>query len=240
MMTDPLPPNAQTSEDKLRRIFDAVADDLLNASFHNQLRTELREAVGENDRAMNQAPAFWGLVIKSQADSTMSNLCRAYDQHKDSVNLKYLLKNIEANLELFGEERLFERLRGREFAEELSKTARKPDRHQLLEDKLRVCKCNPLVKKLIGYRDETLAHRDKSVFLRGEDSPDPLTWDEVGQLVKAGLDLVNSYSQLYQKSTWQRRLHGDDDYKSVLTAINRDLDNWDREIEDEIRNDAHS
>ncbi|MEH2025143.1 AbiU2 domain-containing protein [Nostoc sp.] len=118
----------------LGKLLDTIADNLVNASIHNRLHTNLSAANEEYYAEMNQYPVFWELTINAHAIVTILMLCRVYDQHKDSLNLKKLLNIISAKRPLFEKEYFYERIKDRPFVDELSKTQRVPDDESLKRD----------------------------------------------------------------------------------------------------------
>ncbi|MHC5674032.1 AbiU2 domain-containing protein [Nostoc sp.] len=88
-----------TSEE-LGKLLDGIANNLVYASIHNPLHTNLSEASEEYNNEMNHSSVFWQLTINAHATTTILMLCRVYENHKDSLNLKKLLNIISANSKL--------------------------------------------------------------------------------------------------------------------------------------------
>ncbi|MHC5730632.1 MAG: hypothetical protein ACYTXY_42305, partial [Nostoc sp.] len=53
------------------KLLDTIADNLVNASIHNRLHTNLCAANEEYYAEMNQSPAFWDLTINAHAIATI-------------------------------------------------------------------------------------------------------------------------------------------------------------------------
>lgn len=202
------------------KLLDTIAYNLVNASIYNRLHTNLCTASKEYYAEMNQSPAFWELTINSHAITTILMLCRVYDQHKDSLNLKKLLNIVSANRALFEKEHFYERIKDRPFADELSKTSRVPDAQSLKRDIEYVSEqTNPLVKKLSEFRDTQVAHIDKRYVLNGINNPDPILWGEVEELISRGFEIFTTYENLFRASSWSSRMIGEEDYERVLKSI---------------------
>lgn len=204
------------------KLLDTIASNLVNASIHNRLHTNLCTASQEYYAEMNQSPAFWELTINAHAIATILMLCQVYDQHKDSLNLKKLLNIVSANRALFEKEHFYERIKDRPFADELSKTSRVPNAQSLKQDIEYVSEqTNPLVKKLSDFRDTQVAHIDKKYILSDSINSDPILWGEVEELISRGFEIFNTYENLFRASSRFPKMNGEDDYEIVLKLIRR-------------------
>lgn len=202
------------------KLLDTIAENLVSASIHNRLHTNLCTASQEYYAEMNQSPAFWELTINAHAIATILILCRVYDQHKDSLNLKKLLNIVYANRAIFEKEHFYERIKDRPFADELSKTSRIPDAQSLKQDIEYVSEqTNPLVKKLSDFRDTQVAHIDKRHILNGINNSDPILWGEVEELISRGFEIFTTYENLFRASSWSSRMIGEEDYERVLKSV---------------------
>lgn len=210
-----------TSEE-LGKLLDGIANNLVYASIHNRLHTNLCEASEEYNynNEMNNSPVFWQLTINAHATTTILMLCRVYDNHKDSLNLKKLLNIISANSKLFEKDNFCERIKDRLFVDELSQTPRVPDDEKLKQDINYVSKeTNPLVKKLIDFRDKQVAHTDKSYILNDSLNINTIFWAEVEELISRGIKIFNTYEGLFRASSWVPDMPGEEDYQRVLKSV---------------------
>jgi hypothetical protein len=202
------------------KLLDTIADNLVNASIHNRLHTNLCTASQEYDAEMNQSPVFWQLTINAHAITTILMVCQVYDQHKDSLNLKKLLNIVYANRALFETECFYERIKDRPFADELSKTPRVPDNESLKRDMEYVSEqTNQLVKKLTNFRDTQVAHIDKRHILSDSINSDPILWGEVEELISRGFEIFTTYENLFRATSWSSRMIGEEDYERVLKSV---------------------
>ena len=167
----------------------------------------------------------------------MIHLCRVFDQESKSLNLFNLLETIKANIHLFEEKHFRERFKDNAFVELLTKDNRIPDKAQLDKDILFVRNQNPLVKKLMIWRNNIIAHRGARVSLGKNEilANNPLSEQELSTLLDECFRILNQYSSLYRASSYSRKVIGHDDYKSLLNFIKLGLQKWDEDIDKEIQ-----
>ncbi|MCX5965897.1 MAG: hypothetical protein NT070_23065 [Cyanobacteria bacterium] len=207
------------NEEQFKGLLKALSDDLLNARHHFKLYRSLREALDDYQKEINQCVAFWGLTLSAHKQASILNLCRAYDPQKDASSLRQLIQIIQKNIDLFDIQQFRERLKHNPYVDSLSQTAREPSKQQLEKDLEFVSKDNPLVKRLIILRNNVVAHTSTSSIIKSKNDLNPLTWEEIEELIEQGMSIVNSYSSLFEASTYASTLIGEDDYKTVLRHI---------------------
>ena len=137
------------SPEQFSSLLNALVNECVNAEIYFKLHKDLLAAIPEYKEVFNQSNTFWSLTVQALFDATLSRLCRAYDQHSQSLSLINLLDTIEANMEIFDTDSFKERLQGNPFVESLAEEARKPDINKLNEDRMLVNDRDSLVKKLI-------------------------------------------------------------------------------------------
>lgn len=208
-----------TSEE-LGKLLDEIANNLVYASIHNRLHTNLCEASEEYNNEMNHYRVFWQLTINAHATTTILMLCRVYDTHKDSLNLKKLLDIISANYKLFEKDNFCERIKDRQFIDELSQMPRVPDHKIITRDIEYVSEeSNPLVKKLSDFRDKQVAHTDRRSILDASLNVNTILWGEVEELLSRGIEIFNTYEGLFRASSWVSYMPGEEDYQRVLKSV---------------------
>jgi hypothetical protein len=202
-------------------LLNALVNECVNAEIYYRLHKNLLTAIPEYKEVFNESNTFWSLTVRALLDATLSCLCRAYDQHSKSLSLRNLLVTIEANLEIFDTAHFKNRLRDNPFVESLAQTARKPNTDKLDRDKKLVSDKDPLVKKLVMWRNNIISHKSASNVINDKDITKyyPLTGDEVSKLVTRATNIANSYSSLFQASTTSTQIVGHDDYLYVLKSI---------------------
>jgi len=165
---------------------------------------------------------FWWLTFQSHWDTTLFRLCKIYDQHSQSLNLLNLLDTIKENASIFDEENFRIRLKGNPFVDSLASDSKKPDMIQLQKDIEFVSKkTNPRVEALVFWRNNFFAHRSAKHVMANKNLADHYTFDTtaVDQLLKEAMRILNSYSILFQASSYSTQIVGHDDYLHVLDSI---------------------
>ncbi len=223
---------------EFHKLLTVLIGELTQAHDHFRLVRDLDGAHAEFARAFNESQTFWHLTRRAHIDATLQRLCKAYDQHKASLNLRNLLDTIDANQHLFDEAGFRDRLKGNPFVESLAKDARRPDPAQLQHDKSLVSEdSNPLVKNLMMWRHLFVAHRDTGKLLKGVElgAQYPLTFTDVQKLLDDGLRIANRYSILFIATAHASAIVGHDDYLKVLQAVRAQLDAHEARLQGELR-----
>ena len=228
-----------TNSKQFKSLLEALAGELVEANIHYKLHKNLIESVPDFSTELNQSPAFWSLTVKSHLDVSLYRLCKVYDQHSKSLNLKNLLDTIKKNIGLFDVENFRERLKKNPFVESLSEDFRKPSKKQLEKDLAFVSsKENPLVDTLINkWRNNLLAHIGARPIVNEQNIPDqyPLKTEDIEILLKTGMSILNKYSSLFVANTYSSQIVGHDDYKFVLKSIRENLNLIEQRFEQETR-----
>lgn len=226
--------NIKTGEE-LNSLLDALANEIVDANIYHRLFLGLSESIQTYHREINNSKTFWFLTMNALRETILTHLCRVYDQESSSLNLVNLLDTIKMNLHLFEESSFRARLKNNAFVDSLAKMDRIPSSTQLDYDINFASQNNPLVKKLIIWRNNIVAHRGAKVVLGKNQilSKNSLSDPETVQLLDRSFEIFNRYSSLYRASTHSRQIIGHDDYKSLLKFLNLGLKKWDEDIEKE-------
>ena len=179
------------------------------------------DSIKDYTMEFQQSNTFWNFTLDALQDAAMIHLCRVFDQVTTSLNLFNLLETIKANLHFFEDNHFRERLKDNAFVELLAKENRMPDKEQLDKDIWFVSTSNPLVNKLMIWRNNIIAHRGAKISL-GKNQiliNNPLTKDELLTLLDESHEILNRYSSLFCASTYSRKVIQHDDYKSLLNFI---------------------
>ena len=222
--------------DELNSLLDSLAREIVDAQIYHRLFCDLIGSISEHQREFQQSNTFWSLTLDSLKDARLTRLCRVFDQESSSLNLVNLLETIKANLHLFEAHHFRERLRDNAFVDSLAELDRVPPERQLDEDIGYASCANPLVKKLMIWRNNIVAHRGAKVSLGKKQvlEDNPLAQPEIEELLNQSFTIFNRYSSLYRASTWSRQVIGHDDYQSLLKFLRLGLQKWDEDIEKEI------
>jgi hypothetical protein len=223
---------------ELNRLMDALAQEIVDANICHRLYSDLLASIEDNEEVFRESNTFWNFTFLALGDARVIRLCRVFDQESKSLNLYNFLVTIKANLHFFEERHFRERLKDNAFVELLAKNNLKPDAEQIEKDICFSSTQNPLVKKLMIWRNNIIAHRGVKVSL-GRDqvlSDNPLDKNVIETLLDESFKIYNRYSNsnLYRASTYSRQVIGHDDYKSLLKFMKIGLKKWDEDIEQEI------
>ena len=221
------------SDEEFQRLIVSLAQDIVGANIHWRLYSDLTGKRKDFLTEYNQSPAFWTLTFQAHLDATIFRLIRIYDGNSSSLSLRNLLDTIAANLCIFDRERFLERLKDNPFVESLASDARKPDERQLRSDIEFSSNDNSLVKNLSVCRSNLYAHKNAENTVKGYNiaTDFPLTEEEIDELLKKGIEILNRYSQLFRASMYSTQIVGYNDYELVLKSIKINLGQVEREIE---------
>jgi len=224
------------SSEELNILLDNLRDEIIHANILSKLYNELYKSIDEYRAEFGQSNTFWFYSLNSINNYCMTILCRIYDQHSKSLNLYNLLDTINKNIKYFKADEFRERLINNPFVDSLSKSTRIPEKKQLEEDIKFASKDNLLVKKLIVWRNNIIAHKSPKILLgKGEIlEENALTSDDLTELLDKCFEIYNRYSSLYRASTASRQVIGADDYKSVLKFMRLGLQKYEEDIEREV------
>jgi len=224
------------SAEEFRRLLTALLDDLVDARFHFTLHQNLAKAGEEYAIEIAQSPTFWGLTLSAHMDAVLLRLCRAYDAYEHTaLNLQNLLDTVRANLSIFDEPNFRQRLKGNLFVDSLAAELKSPDHTQLQKDIEVVSDSDPLVRKLVMWRHNYVAHRNSHFTLNPKkfDAQYPLLFAEIDVLLERALEIGNRYSLLFDASSHATLMVGRDDYLSVLKAVREHVEAYKRRLEEE-------
>jgi hypothetical protein len=215
---------------EFQRILQTIALELVDANISFKIHTNLIAAYqSESGEAMRQAWTFWSLTIQAHLDSAVLRLCRIYDQDDKNLGLRGFMHTIQSNPHLFSRQQFAARMEGRANAETLIGAFAPLDSRQIEVDMAYVtCATNPVVDRLIAIRHNYYSHRNAKdvVADRAVSEKYPHMRDEVGDLLKIGLGIVNLYSNLFDANIWSSGIIGKDDYHYVLRAAREQLDRF--------------
>lgn len=224
------------SAEEFRRLLTALLDDLVDARFHFNLHQNLSKAGEEFAMEIAQSPTFWGLTLSAHMDAVLLRLCRAYDTYDHAaLNLGNLLDTVRANLSIFDEPNFRQRLKGNMFVDSLAAELKPPDQAQLQKDIEAVSASDPLVRKLVMWRHNYVAHRNSHFTLNPKkfDAQYPLLFTEIGVLLDRALQIGNRYSLLFDASAHATMMVARDDYLNVLQSIREHVQAYERRLEEE-------
>ena len=224
------------SAEQFDTLLNALSKEIIDAEVYFNLYEKLLVAIPEYKEVYNESNTFWSLTVQALMNTTLSCLCRVYDQHEKSLSLINLLDTIKARIEIFDTENFKQRLKDNPFVESLAEEPRKPAINTLNSDRELVDPANPLVKKLVIWRHNIIAHKTALNIVNEQDVTKdyPISRHEISILVHKSTEVLNRYSGLFRASTYLPNIIGQDDYLYVLKATQEKLSRFKQEITAEI------
>jgi AbiU2 len=210
------------------RLLETLALELVDANIAFKMHANLIASYeSESREAMREAWTFWSLTIQAHLDSSVFRLCRIYDQNDRHLGLRGFIHTVQSNQRLFSKEQFSVRMEGRAHAESLIAAFAPLDSRQIEADMGYVTRAtNPVVDRLIAIRHNYYSHRNAEDVVADHAVSEkyPHMRDEVGELLKVGLAIVNLYSNLFDANSWASGIIGQHDYHYVLRAAQERLD----------------
>jgi len=189
-----------TQRDDIVKLISRLGHEIADAQMNYCLFKDLINERLQNGEVFSHSRAFWELTIYALKEAYLIGLCRIYDDHKKGVNIVRLLDRIKS------------------FANASKANAALLDMVQLDNDILYVKRGNPLVKKLVLWRNKLFAHMaadvtlEKSPILRNNQISDA----EYQELLSCCFTMINRYSVVFCDVSYAGRINGQDDYKILL------------------------
>jgi AbiU2 len=206
---------------ELGKLITALSNDIVNAHIHWTLYCDLHEAIQAQPVVWSQSNTFWYLTLEAHVTTAILHLCRAFDQEQKSLHLLSWLKTIKANLQCFDIDDFKKRLSGNAFVDSLAETYRKPDPITLDNDITLCDVSDPLVKKLVTHRNNSVAHRSATLAVNSKPlRPDLLlSDDELNALLARALHILNQYSHFFSATTYSVNMIGRHDYRFIFSSV---------------------
>ena len=111
----------------------------------------------------------------------------------------------------------------------------RPDKNELKADMDLVSDTDVLVKRLLAWRNNIVAHRNpKETLAPNSIVVAPLEYSEIEDLLKRAIRIINKYSVLFKELAYSTSMVGADDYKYVLDCVRKDLTLKKRKFEEEM------
>jgi len=203
-------PIATTGE--LREALSTLCYDLGRAKDHHGLLNRLIEAdKGQFQMAMSLSPVFWMLTGRAHFETTAMLLCRAYDWQEGALTLRTMLETIRDRPDLHPAP---------------DWPPRQVNAARLVADLEWVNpKTNGAVRKLIVWRNNVFAHRDRrwATSKGGLGKVYPIPEDQVNALVDNGFEIAQRYYGLLfgmHFDTFESQLN---DFERTVSPVNEKL-----------------
>lgn len=206
---------------ELDLLLESLAFEIIQARILYRMYCGLIDDMQEYEDDMNHSPGFWHYTLTSLRETSFLGLCRIYDQHAEGLNLHNLLETIRDNPQMFATDEFKKRLKDNKFVESLAAESRTPQSKNIAEHLRYASEENPIVKKLIVWRNNIVAHRGAKLSLGRKDilNERQIPEEEINELLDQALKIFNHYSYLFKASTWSSKAIGEDDYKNCLQLL---------------------
>ncbi len=212
--------------DQLEHLIKRVAAEVQEAHGLHRLLRELHEALATSDPRYFNFPTYWTFCLLGLRDAYLLRLSRVFDQERRSLSLRNLLLTIRENTDLFETDEFKARLADNEFVDSLASEVRVPSKERIDADLAYVGTRNPIVKRLVRWRNTSGAHLGAKAVL-GKDAvlkEDPFTAEDVERLLDGARKILNHYSQLFSATTYSMQFIGNDDHESLLRFLGAGLE----------------
>jgi len=216
-----------SGENDFEKLLKRLSDDIIKAPAFLRIDKRLGECFEEYGDEVCQSEFFWAMVSVAVHETGLSRLARVYDKQKDALGLPALLVTIKTNRHLFADEAVKKRV-GRvnaPFAQSIVPGSHFPDLQVLENDLALVLYSDPLVKKLLSWRNKFGAHisSEETVKQSIPDTELP-TQDEAFQLCKRAFEVFNRYAFLFHAmSDWDTSLGEKGSVDLVFKLLKRGL-----------------
>ena len=223
---------------QMRTLIHTLASDFVDANIAFRLNRDLIDASEQYNQELHQSWTFWTLTVQAHLDAAIFHICRLFDQKPNVLGLRGFLETVRANLHLFTPERFRERLADRQGAEELRANPPLLVREALDRDIAYAKRdSNERVDRLIDVRHNYYVHRNAARVLGAVlvSDEDLLTIEDIGELLRGGMEIVNRYSNVFNANTYSVQMVGRDDYEYVLEAIREKLQQYRAQIAEQCR-----
>ena len=199
-------------------LLEALVFDYVYTESIFRQRVSLYHYLTKHIDAFNSAMTFWNLTFRAHDDAILIRLCRLYDQHPASLSLRRILLTIKDNPDFFDKAKFRERFKGDPYVETAARSVGQTDGDQLAKDIEFASAKNPLVAKLDKRRGRVVAHRDPRSVPSKVPLPDtdPLTQEEVAQLLNCARTILNRYRELFKGVSMWGVISGIGDYENFL------------------------
>lgn len=209
-------PSLPITEAEFVKLTGTLAEEIQGANIDYTLYRDLHDACCNHAIVVQQSRAFWPMTLDAHINSAVLRLCRIYDTHKSSFNLRKWLRLIKANPRWFSEA-AFEARK----SNPISSYHGSPDPAQLELDIEFAGVTNPLVKNLIAFRGNMVAHLGENWVLdrRNTRTSFRLTLGNLKTLATTALTILNRYMGLYDSQEYSATLLGGNDFEFIFARL---------------------
>jgi hypothetical protein len=208
------------------KLLERLSDDIVTAPELLRIDDQLSDYFEKYSDEVGQATFFWDRVTIAVRETGRSRLARIYDQEKTALSLRTLLATIEAHKHLFEHEAVKKRVNpvNPSFAQMIVPGSHFPDPKTLKDDKAEVSCDDPLVKKLVLWRNNFGAHISGKQTIKKTllDGALP-TQEEAFELCDRAVVIFNRYSSLFRADFLSKTLGEKGSTESVFRLLRAGL-----------------
>jgi len=214
----------KVTADELSKQIKVLQNQLFNAKAHFEIYMGVGKAWGKHILEIQDSPIFWQFTMKAHIDSAFLYLCRAYDTDDRAIHLSGFLDAVANNPGLFCEAVFRERYKNRAGVDGLAQWPRTLNLKRLSENRNFCNPKNPLIKKLLRWRNNVVAHRNYEEAM-GVAEPlhkrHPLPFGDMETLIDKGLSILNEYSSLLDATEYSNQFlsHQRADYLYIFNSL---------------------
>jgi hypothetical protein len=218
----------------LKKLFQRLIDDIIDAGAFLRLHRHFETAFKEYKTEINQTPAFWHFTEKAVREASLVRLARIYDQDNRALSLLTLLNTIGHHSAFFEDEAVLSRV-SKAYAEVFRSGSHTIDKIQLEKDISLVSASDPLVLKVIRWRNNLGAHISAKPILRAKKHTEsPLTRDEVWELKDRAFSIFNRYLSSFENASYAHLIIGEESNDFLFKMLRLGLAKYESDIEDQL------
>ncbi|MEK7676125.1 MAG: hypothetical protein AAB676_09870, partial [Verrucomicrobiota bacterium] len=199
-----------SGESDFEKLLKRLSDDIVFAPAFLRIDKQLGELFERYRDEVNQTEFFWAMVATAVCETGLLRLARIYDQEEKALSLRALLVTIEANKHLFDGSAVKKRVNP-SFAQSIVPGSHLPDPKSLRQDLALVSSSDPLVNKIVIWRNNFGAHTSSKQTIQ-RNLPDGTlpTQDEAFALCNRAFDVFNRYTSLFHAVSHSRMIIGEE------------------------------
>ena len=212
-----------------------LSEDIVEAPAFLRLDKLLRSKFSEYEREVNNGAFFWTFSVKAIREAGLLRIARIYDQEQRALSLRRLLLTIQANPHFFDDETVKRRVNP-DYAAAMMPRSHLPNPTQITNDLLLVSDDDPLVHKIVRWRNTLGAHISAKTTLKRPVIADPLTFEDADNLCTRAFDVFNRYTSLFHATTHSRMIIGEEgSVESIFKFLRLGFEAYDKQVEAEYK-----
>ena len=201
---------------ELEKLLTRLSQDVVRAPAFLRLYEDLDTKFREHEEEVNVSPFFWVLTRDAIKEAGLLRLGRIYDQQKSALSLRTLLLTIRDNPKLFKDEAVKKRVNP-DYAKKMRPGSHSPDLEDIKAHLKLVSHDEPLVKKIVEWRNTLGAHISPQRLLKQSGGEVyPLTLEDAFSLCSRAYEIFNHYTSLFHSVSYARMIIGEDGSTDIV------------------------